>query len=869
MSTALRQRPADRRAASGGGPARRAVIRWAWRLCRREGRQQLLVLALLTVTVSAAVAGVAAATDLPPSSDATFGTAAYLLTLPASDPHLAADIAAARKWFGVIEVIEHQNVKVPGSVNTVDLRAQDPGGVYGHPTLRLDAGHYPVGSDQVAVTAEVAALYRLRIGSIWHEGGHARAVTGLVENPQNLLDQFALVAPGQASPPAGVSILLDATAARAAALSLPSGNVPVLQVRPQVQQTGIPPAGVLLIASVGFLFIGLVAVAGFTVMAGRRLRALGVLGAVGATDRHVRLVMIANGAVVGTAAAVAGAAIGVAGWIAAVPRLETAVEHRIDIFHLPGWAIGAAMLLAILTAVAAAWWPARSAARIPIVAALSGRPSGPRPAHRFAVLGVLLLLAGLGLLALSRPNSSSLSSGAPLTAGTVITAAGVLLLGPLAIRGLAVAGRRSPIAIRLALRDLARYQARAGAALAAIGLALGVAAAVAISAAEAKAAAAAIPLAGGNLPSDQLIVYLAANADPSTGTGGPIPGYTPGQLHAAHARAQALADLLHAQAILALDAAVDPASPSLSAAQGGPGKQSAALVKVAHVVVNGKAGLAFTGPPESNLLYIATPTLLKHYGIRPESIDPGTDILTSLKGLLDYQIADFADQPNCPGGAANCRVHGRKPGPPKLPGILHPTIQRVSLPSYTSDPNTLITAHAMRLLGLRLLPVGWLIQAPVPLTAAQVTAADHLAAASGLTVETRSEPAHASLSSVSSRATAVSMLLALGVLAMTIGLIRSESASDLRVLTAAGASSMTRRTLTGGTAGALALLGALLGSAGAYLGMLAWQRSVRILTHVPYLNLAVIIVGLPLAAAAGGWLLAGREPAVISRRPLE
>jgi putative ABC transport system permease protein len=113
------------------------------------------------------------------------------------------------------------------------------------------------------------------------------------------------------------------------------------------------------------------------------------------------------------------------------------------------------------------------------------------------------------------------------------------------------------------------------------------------------------------------------------------------------------------------------------------------------------------------------------------------------------------------------------------------------------------------------------------------------------------------------------MLLALGVLAMTIGLIRSESASDLRVLTAAGASSMTRRTLTGGTAGALALLGALLGSAGAYLGMLAWQRSVRILTHVPYLNLAVIIVGLPLAAAAGGWLLAGREPAVISRRPLE
>ena len=45
MSTALRERPADAGTASGGMPARRAVIRWAWRLFRREWRQQLLVLA--------------------------------------------------------------------------------------------------------------------------------------------------------------------------------------------------------------------------------------------------------------------------------------------------------------------------------------------------------------------------------------------------------------------------------------------------------------------------------------------------------------------------------------------------------------------------------------------------------------------------------------------------------------------------------------------------------------------------------------------------------------------------------------------------------------------------------------------------------
>jgi putative ABC transport system permease protein len=51
------------------------------------------------------------------------------------------------------------------------------------------------------------------------------------------------------------------------------------------------------------------------------------------------------------------------------------------------------------------------------------------------------------------------------------------------------------------------------------------------------------------------------------------------------------------------------------------------------------------------------------------------------------------------------------------------------------------------------------------------------------------------------------ILLARGPPAMTVGLIRSETAGELRTLTATGASSRTRRTLTGATAGALGLLG--------------------------------------------------------------
>jgi hypothetical protein len=41
------------------------------------------------------------------------------------------------------------------------------------------------------------------------------------------------------------------------------------------------------------------------------------------------------------------------------------------------------------------------------------------------------------------------------------------------------------------------------------------------------------------------------------------------------------------------------------------------------------------------------------------------------------------------------------------------------------------------------------------------------------------------------------------------------------------------------------------------------------LASVPVANLLLILVGMPLAAMAGGWALAGREPTAIGRRPLE
>lgn len=196
------------------------------------------------------------------------------------------------------------------------------------------------------------------------------------------------------------------------------------------------------------------------------------------------------------------------------------------------------------------------------------------------------------------------------------------------------------------------------------------------------------------------------------------------------------------------------------------------------------------------------------------------------------------------------------------------------LPAGTSAPNTVITEYAVHKLGLTpsTFVAGWLIETPQPLSAAQLTGARATAAAAGLSVESKSSiPTSAT---IIDWATIVAVLLALGILAMSIGLIRSETAGDLRILAATGASSYARRNLAAATAGALALAAAVVGTAGAYLAMVAFSRNNNLdglssLASVPVVNLLLILLAMPVAAALVGWLSAGREPTGMSHQPIE
>ena len=829
--------------------ARRTLSRWAVRLALREWKQRILIVLLIAVASAATLLGIAVASATPGTPNAgTFGTARRGSGCQAARPTVQCH-REIEKAYGAASVVYDEPIST-GQAGGADLRAQDPSAPYTQVLLALDSGHYPSGPGQVAVTSGLAQLYGLHVGSTWHvpagsgaEAGRAFTVTGIVEDPSNLLDEFALVAPGQLTSPNQVRIFLgeslDSAAASAAGDVIPKSAV---VSTPMPEDSILSPATIVLIVSVlGLVFIGLVATASFTVMAQRRQRALGMLSSLGATEADVRFVLIADGLLGGVAGAIIGGAVALGGWLWYYPHLESATAHRTDPFNLPWAAVVIGLLLAVATSVIAAVWPGRAVSKIPVVAALSGRIDPPQLVNRSLRPGIIFLAAGLFVLFFSGGANGDQGGGFLIIAGMLCCEIACALLAPFIVDKLSRLAWRAPLASRLALRDLARYRSRSGAALAAVSFAVFIAT-VAIVIASIRYDDA-LDYIAPNMAANQLILYNPGN-DPTQ--------YQPGQftpaakLAATRQQADAIAAQLHAPAPLELDLAV-----SANVAQPGQPTQN----------VFGTI-LSLHGQGQGGLPWVATPALLKAFGISQGEINPAADVLTvrallpSTGNLALVSGSYLSQPPNTPCPVGMC--------------IQNPVIQEVSkLPAGTALPNTVITEGAVKALHETIVPVGWLIQAPTAITAVQVNAARQAAVGLGTTIETKS--GQLSLGEISNGATIGGLLLALGVLAMTVGLIRSETVGDLRTLTAAGAGARTRRALTGVTAGAIAFLGAALGAVGGCLAVLAWSHSDLTTTfgNMPWSDIGLLVIGMPLIGGAAAWLLGGRQPSAVSRQPLE
>ncbi|MGH3680507.1 MAG: hypothetical protein ACRDT2_09695, partial [Natronosporangium sp.] len=374
----------------------------------------------------------------------------------------------------------------------------------------------------------------------------------------------------------------------------------------------------------------------------------------------------------------------------------------------------------------------------------------------------------------------------------------------------------------LALRDLGRHQARSGAALAAISLGLAIPIAIVIGATLATHGAD-----EGNLSDRQLLVRTLDPGAPY------VPELTAAERTRLDAAMDRLAAVLGSPRVTVLEMAIEPGFDPIPDPDGGGRLRPAVTM-----------GIPLADGSRDVVTYVATPELLAHYRLDAGAFDPGTDVLTVRTDQLRFSSLERSK---------DREVASR--------------VEPLDVPGFSSAPTTLLTEQALARRGWATAPTGWFVEASRPLTNEQRTAARELAAGAGLTIETRDEQDE--LAATRSTATAAGMLLALGVLAMSVGLIRGEATADLRTLTATGASSRVRRALTAATAGGLALAGVTLGTAGAYLGFVAGNLSdLGTLSSVPLLHLTAIGVGVPAVATVVGALLAGREPPVLTRAAL-
>jgi putative ABC transport system permease protein len=201
----------------------------------------------------------------------------------------------------------------------------------------------------------------------------------------------------------------------------------------------------------------------FAVGVRRQRRDLALLAATGGAPADLRRVVLAGGVVLGGGAAVLGAALGVGAARLAVPFFERTRNSTFGPFEVSPLVIGAIVLVGIVAGLAAAYVPARQAARTEVVSTLAGRRGEVRTSWRSPVAGLVVFAAGIvGVILGARGTELAVAAGA------VLLVVGVVVAAPWLIGLLAPLTRRLPTSGRLAVRDATRNRSRTAPAVAAV-----------------------------------------------------------------------------------------------------------------------------------------------------------------------------------------------------------------------------------------------------------------------------------------------------------------------------------------------------------------------------------------------------------------
>jgi putative ABC transport system permease protein len=439
-------------------------------------------------------------------------------------------------------------------------------------TFDVTAGHLPNGPGEVAVSQALADGAGAQVGSTLSLRGLAGlTVVGIADPTHEAGQRSVVLQPGQL-PDRDVeqSWLVDTPrplswqdvralnadglvlASRAVLTDPPPACPPwvlCLDDGPQ-DDTGsssspINPADVMtgvLVAMLALLQVALLAGPAFAVSLRRRQRDLALVAANGGAASDLRRTILASAVVLGVVAGAGALVVAVVGVRLATPWLSRASSG----VPLPDPVVRPEVVLlaavAVVAALAAAYVPARIAARTDTLHALrSARPPGRVPRRvTWAGVGVVVLGSGLVLWGVIAEEAVSAA------VGILALQLGIILLVPGLLALVARGGAHLPLPLRLATRDGDRNRLRTVSAVAAIAAAA-LASCVAMIATTTYSAGRA----------DHYIPRAAPGTLLVTGPGGFLTGAAPA-LHAAvpdaavagaerpHVKGRELAVLLHA-----------------------------------------------------------------------------------------------------------------------------------------------------------------------------------------------------------------------------------------------------------------------------------------------------------------------------------
>ncbi|HZG96626.1 MAG TPA: FtsX-like permease family protein, partial [Mycobacteriales bacterium] len=589
----------------------------------------------------------------------------------------------------------------------------------------------------------------------------------------------------------------------------------------------------LVVAGLAAMEVILLAGAAFAVGARRQRRELGLIAATGGDRSHVRGVVLGGGVVVGVTAAIVGVLAGIGGAALVAPWLERRVSNqlfgRLDVRLTE---VGGAALLGLVTAMLAAVLPARTAARQPVVDALTGRRGIVRSPVRLTVVGVVAIAAGAFIAAKGAATPVRFNQ---ILAGAVVAELGFVACSPALVGAAGRLARFLPLPLRLAVRDSARHRTRSGPAVAAVMAAL--AGAIAMS------------------------VYLASDTERQRQDY--RPRARPGQALLSTDWRADIVDAVAAELPVRKQVRQDLVSPTCTLDTcTGVDANATAERRTDEVVecLEQSGNVCFRVEQAWSAVAVAdTSTLEVLTGPVPTSAARAFDRGTAL--VLDRRLVQDG----------HVMIEVRDVGTPRSPGnggieaaagaSSEPTPALVRLPAIVvgsgvglENGNVIVSRQTAEKNGWRTAPRSWLLDLSRTPTAAERDRAEAVLLRedhqwdNGLYIERgfRSDRGIALLALLGAAA-----LVALGASVIATGLAAADGRPDLATLSAVGASPRVRRVLAMSQAATIAFLGSVLGVlAGLVPAIAVINARTDFPLVIPWATLTLVVVAIPTVIAA-------------------